>query len=369
MGYSLQPRVLSLQELKQKWRYLGLLQKSKIASIFPSENDKKAEALLACFCYAGCSTLLTLANKAIFSESKLNFPWMLLGVQSIIVTLLLLLHFSIRSDDRIVKKDLLRQMLMPCMLLTLFIYTNARAFRYISLPILTVIKSLAPMGIAIMERILFKEKVSHATYVAMILILSGNAVTVSHDIEFHAVGYAWAAFNVIMNIAYVLSLRYCLSNTFSIGQKTLHSNIIACSLMLPMAFLSGEYPQFFSELVKTSLRFRLLFLLSCALATGIGASVFWVMRTASGSTLSFVGAANKVFVVILGAILFDAKISGPGWVGVGIGTLASFVFAFAKAKETNKSARREESKEPMPEPDSETTVSLLKSSSQRSQEI
>lgn len=295
--------------------------------------DKQRQAVLACCSYAGCSTALTLANKAIFSETKLNYPWMLLGVQSIVVTLLLLVYYS-GQNHPFVKPPLLRQMLLPCTFFTSFIFTNARALRYISLPVLTVIKSLAPMGIAIAERVLFKENVSLGTYGAMALILAGNAVTVLNDIEFHPTGYLWACINVLMNVSYVVSLRYCLSASFSSGQKTLHSNILAVSFIFPMALASGEIPDFFIEFGQTSLRFRLLFLLSCFLAAGIGASVFWVIQTASGSTLSFVGAANKVFVVVLGAVLFHAKISRTGWIGVLMGTLAGFCFAFAKARST-----------------------------------
>lgn len=305
-------------------------------------TERRVQAILACSSYAGCSTLMTLANKAIFSESRLNYPWMLLGVQSLVVTLLLLIYFAVDSSRPVLKGELLRQMLLPCTFFTLFIFTNARALRYISLPVLTVVKSLAPMGIALAERLLFQERVSLGTYGAMALILSGNAVTVLHDIEFDAVGYMWAGLNVLMNVAYVVSLRYCLSNQFSSGEKTLHSNILACGFIFPLAAASGEVPGFFTEFGRTSLRFRALFLLSCVLAAGIGASVFWVIRTASGSTLSFVGAANKVFVVVLGALLFDAKISPAGWVGVGLGTLAGFWFALAKSRAAKSSVAAKE---------------------------
>lgn len=290
------------------------------------------EAVLACFSYAGCSTLLTLANKAIFSENKLNYPWMLLGAQSIVVTLLLLIYYAASTSHPLLKRELLRQMILPCTFFTFFIFTNARALRYISLPVLTVIKSLAPMGVALVERALFTERLSLGTCGAMALILFGNAVTVVHDLQFQPIGYMWASLNVITNVAYVVSLRYCLSNSYSSGQKTLHSNILACSLIFPAAVVGGETPGFFVEFGRTSLRFRGLFLLSCMLAAGIGASVFWVIRATSGSTLAFIGATNKVFVVTLGATLFDAKISLAGWVGVGLGTLAGFCFAASKRK-------------------------------------
>lgn len=306
---------------------------------------RRGEAVLACMSYASCSTLLTLANKAIFSEHKMNYPWMLLGVQSIVVMLLLLIFYSTDSTQTLVNRTLLRQMAFPCTFFTSFIFTNARALRYISLPILTVIKSLAPMGVALAERILFKERVSAGTYGAMGLIVFGNGVTAMHDVEFDATGYTWAFINVAMNIAYVVSLRYCLSNSFSSGQKTLHSNILACVLIFPLAFIAGEPVGFVYELGKTTTKFRILFIISCVLAAGIGASVFWVIQTASGSTLSFVGAANKVFVVILGTVLFDAKLSVEGWIGVCMGTLAGLLFSLAKAKGNRKRRMNEDAKD------------------------
>lgn len=310
----------------------SLPENSAVSSQPFETKRKRPEAVLACLSYAGCSTLLTLANKAIFSETRLNYPWMLLGVQSVVVTLMLLVYYAATTDGKLlIQAELLRQMFLPCTFFTLFIFTNACALRHISLPVLTVVKSLAPMGIALAERALFGERVSLATYGAMAMILSGNAVTVLHDIEFNARGYTWSGLNVLMNVGYVVSLRYCLSDKFSSGMKTLHSNILACTFIFPLAMMSGETPGFYIEFGQTSLRFRMLFLLSCVLAAGIGASVFWVIRTASGSTLSFVGASNKVFVVILGAVLFEAKISPAGWVGVGMGTLAGLLFAVAKA--------------------------------------
>lgn len=300
------------------------------------------QPVLACLSYAACSTLLTLANKAIFSEARLQYPWTLLGIQSVLVTLQLLVYFSAVTPDRpLFHRRLLRQLLMPCAFFTAFIFTNACALRHISIPVLTLLKSLAPMGIAIVESLLFRDPVSLSTYASMALILSANAVTFYHDIDFHPVGYLWASLNVLMNVAYVVSLRYCITESFSPARKTLHSNFLASIFIFPMAIATAELPAFFNEFLATSFRFRLLFLLSCVLATGIGASVFWVIQTASGSTLSFVGAANKVLIVILGAILFDAKISPAGWVGIAIGTVAGFWFAMAKAKAAAQAKREQ----------------------------
>lgn len=312
--------------------------RQKFSAVFDGSN---IQAVISCLCYASCSTALTLANKAIFSERQLNYPWTLLAIQSVFCATLLGLYYGIRSGKWPVKMALMRELIWPCLVFTMYIFTNARALRYISLPVLSVVKSLAPMGIAVVELIMYKEKLSTGTVGAMGLILLSNMVTVANDIEFNLWGYIWATLNAVFNILYVVFLRHFVTNKFSSGDKTLHNNILLCAFMIPTAFIQGEVPGFMREFAETSVRFRALFLLSCLLAVGIGASVFWVLMSTSGSTLSFVGGANKVAVVVLGAILFEVRISPAGWVGVALGVLASICFSVSKARNAkNKSAKQ-----------------------------
>lgn len=223
-------------------------------------------------------------------------------------------------------------MLFPCILFTLYIYTNSRALRSVSLPILSVLKSLCPLGIAIAERLVFKDVIAPGTASAMVLVVIGNAVTVMNDIEYTPVGYAWSFANVAINIAYLLSLRLCLSDSFTPLEKTMHSNMIACFIMFPISFANNEHPAFIHDFHATNTTYRVVYFFSCLLAAGIGASIFWVVQTTSGATLSFVGACNKFSVVILGGILFHANITAMGWVSVSFGVLAGMIFAVAKAR-------------------------------------
>lgn len=291
-----------------------------------------AQAVLACLSYSFCSTALTLCNKAIFSADAVNYPWTLLAIQSMVCAGLLGAYYGFRAGRWPVKQGLLLELARPCAVFTLYIFTNARALRYISLPMLSVVKSLAPMGIAVVERVVYGERLSGGTYGAMGLILLSNVVTVTNDVEFHFWGYVWAGLNAVFNILYVVFLRYFVTNKHSSGEKTLHNNIIISMIMIPTALVAGEGSGFVDDFARTSFRFRALFALSCLLAVGIGASVFWVLESTSGSTLSFVGGANKVAVVILGAVLFDAVITPAGWTGVALGVLASISFTVSKAR-------------------------------------
>lgn len=223
-------------------------------------------------------------------------------------------------------------MFFPCCLFILYIFTNSRALRSVSLPILSVLKSLAPMGLAIVERFIFADQISPGVIFAMLLIVSGNTVTVLHDMESSFTAYIWAFTNVIINILHVLSLRVCLSDDFTPIQKAVHSNLIAASIMMPFAAINNEIRPFFHDFANTSVTFRVVFVASSVMCAGIGASVFWVVQTTSGSTLSFVGACNKFLVVILGGFLFHVNISPMGWVSVLFGVSAGVVFAVEKSK-------------------------------------
>ncbi len=305
------------------------------------------EALAACASYAFCSISLTLANKAIFSSRQLNYPWSVLLVQSLVVALLLAVYFTSglagpQLAANPIRRRLLKQLSIPTSFFILFIFSNARALRTVSLPVLTVVKSLAPLAVQIAERAVFRDPVSGGTYIAMFLIVLGNFVAASGDMGFHGSGYAWALFNILANVAYVVSLRYCLDDTYTPALKTLHSNILAVVFITPVAALL-ELEEFHIEFALTDFRFRVLFLASCLLAAGIGASVFWVLKASTGSTLSFVGATNKVVVVILGALLFDSKVSVRGWAGVALGLTAGGCFAVSKSISSGKMKRKEDS--------------------------
>lgn len=294
-----------------------------------------SEGVFACAAYSSCSISLTLANKAIFSSTKLNFPWSILLTQSVVVALLFSIYFTsgipkVKDTNGTISRDLLKQLSIPTVFFTLFIFSNARALSTVSLPLLTVLKSLAPLCVALAERVVFGDRVTGGTYMAMGLIGLGNLVAVTGDGGFHMGGYLWALFNILCNVAYVISLRFCLADTFTPAQKTFHSNIIAVVFITPVATVL-ELREFYTAFQETNTRFRILFFLSCILAAGIGASVFWVLKAASGSTLSFVGATNKVFVVILGNIFFETKVSPRGWIGVVLGILAGGCFAISKS--------------------------------------
>jgi drug/metabolite transporter (DMT)-like permease len=207
---------------------------------------------------------------------------------------------------------------------------------------LSVIKSIAPVGVAAVES-MQGHVISSGTYLAMGMIVLSNAISVYYDIEYHPLGYMWALLNCVFNVVYITLLRQVESDA-SNAEKTLHNNFLLCVFTVPLAAVSGEVPTFFAQFAATSARFKGMYAVSCSLAAAIGVAVFWVLKATSGSTLSFVGASNKVLVVILGAVVFKANITREGWCGIALALTASLCFTISKAQGVNTQPKVTESK-------------------------
>lgn len=293
------------------------------------------EPILACLSYTFFSVSLTLVNKAIFSNMKLDFPWLLLGFQSTFVTLNLFCSRLITKKP-LWKRELFMQMLVPSLFVTMYVFSSAKSLKYLSIPVITVIKSLSPICIAIIEGIIYVEPMGIEVYLAMTVVVFSNVVSLTNDLELIPLGYIWAFVNVFFNILYVLSLRIFLGQEYENGEKNLHSNLTQAIFQVPTGFFCGEVSRVCRDFPKTSLSVRALILLSTVLVTGIGHTLFWSLKVTSASTVSFVGGANKVLVVVLGTVLFGAKLSRRGWFGIFLGVVGSIWFAFAKSKRSGR---------------------------------
>ena len=76
---------------------------------------------------------------------------------------------------------------------------------------------------------------------------------------------------------------------------------------------------------------RIQLFLSGVLGCALGACVFWCISETSATTLSFVGALNKLPLAILGAALFGSTTSATGWFYVVLNVSGSVVYVMAKA--------------------------------------
>eukprot|EP00871_Galdieria_phlegrea_P003299 jgi/Galph1/3970/GphlegSOOS_G2588.1 len=291
---------------------------------FSGEND----AIYSCFLYACSSILLTLCNKHVFSSSTFDFPWCSLAFQMLIAVLFV----SVLGKFKVIDfegfdKELLVRLFIPNLGFVGFLFSGSRSLRYVSIPMLSVLKSLAPVGIALFEAVYYREKLSLSMLISFFLMLIGNLIAGYNDISFSIWGYLWALVNIICNIIYVAMTRALMprEKKYSSWSKVYHNSVLSLFWMTLLAIFCGEWGAFGSS-------FLISFGMSGILGISISAASFYCIASTSGTTFSFVGSINKIPVVILGWLLFETKITIGSWIGVGIGLVASFLFTYTKTR-------------------------------------
>lgn len=189
------------------------------------------------------------------------------------------------------------------------------------------------MFVTLFERFYFGDRFDTRVYLSMGLIVLSAFVTAINDLEYSAIGYIWAALNVVSNVAYLASLRiYLRDPAITPLSKTFHSNLLSIIPILPMSFAFSEIPAVITALNASSFWFKLAYLLSGLLTTAVCASAFWTISVTNGSTLSFIGGLNKLPIILLSLFIFDMRVSYAGWVGVILGVVAGFIFVRSKAR-------------------------------------
>ncbi|KAF6001476.1 GDP-mannose transporter into the lumen of the Golgi [Cyanidiococcus yangmingshanensis] len=329
---------------------------------------KHMEAITSSLAYASCSILLTLFNKAVFSGRHFDYPWFSLAWQNAVTAVLVALSAGCSLSGKLRwSTDLVRRMAMPNFFFVLFLFSNSRSLRYMTLPVQVVFKSLAPVGITIFESMWHGDRIAPGTWVAMILCIAGNVVAAlgRGGISFSIRGYLWAFVNLIANVAYLATLRTNVPPKYSSSARTFASAVLSLFWMIPLAGISGELtsgnklnprvasrpssvatrrdtfmeptgrvlqPSAIVALAHESTQFLVTFLLSGILGTLISAASFWCVSATSGSTFSIVGSLNKIPVSVLGYLIFREPTTVFTWIGVLLSLIAGLVFTESKRR-------------------------------------
>lgn len=221
--------------------------------------SQKGDALLSCMLYALSSVLLTLCNKHLFSSQSFDFPWCSLGFQMLTAAIFVLVlgNMGIIDFDGFDKK-LFTRLIIPNLGFVGFLFSGSRSLRYVRIPMLSVLKSLAPVGIAVFESLYYQERLSIYMLTSFILLLIGNIVAGYNDIAFSFWGYVWAVVNILCNIIYVATTRVFMpkEKKYSSWSKVYHNSILSLFWMAILSFACGEWTNFGSSFVSSSITFK-----------------------------------------------------------------------------------------------------------------
>jgi GDP-mannose transporter len=340
-------------------------------SSFPSPT----RALLSCLAYGSVSIAMTLVNKSV--AVIFRSPWGLIFTQNAIQTAVLcaaaaLGTFAIKADLR----KAFRAMAPLNVFFVAMLYTSMQALQRLPVPVVTVMKNCGNVLIVLGDWYIYDNRVSYGVVTALVMVVASAGLTyrsaattvaeaqavaearraraeeaglrqigtrAGRAEDFSAsfsVGMVWMFANLLCTASYSLYARAAKKRSgLTPGGMSFVNGMLSLPVILFFSLLEGtggaSGSHFLAELPRSvfaaSWAQRLELGFSGVLGCTLGACVFWCISETSPTTLSFVGALNKLPLAILGAAFFGSVTTSEGWFYILLNVAGSIVYVMAKA--------------------------------------
>ena len=224
--------------------------------------------------------------------------------------------------------------------------SGAASLRVLAVPVITVLKNFGIVLVAVGDQVFFGQRVDRHTGLALVLILCSGVLSGVTDLSFSWSGYCWMLFNVTANMGYVLYTRFSLKankkNSFDEFELCLYNCVLSIPLLLPCAWLAGEFRALSSFTGFTSPGLLVALAVSSANGFGLSLAALWCIRTNSAVHFSMVGAMAKIPLSIVGYFIFPRPISFTGGCSIAFGLISGVFYTRSKlAAQTHKADEKD----------------------------
>lgn len=292
--------------------------------------------VLSCCMYAVCSIAMVMANKAISTSLPTGYGDKLprYGV---------ILYQNIIAVILVYGAKLLKIVEYPSFSMTtaiawiplniLFVGMICSGFLslvYVNVPMVTITKNLSNLLTVAGECIFFGESISALVIISVLVMAVGSIMAGLNDLEFSVIGYFWMAVNCVFTSGYTLYMRYASTNIkLTKFGMVFYNNFLSIFLVLPLVIWSGELNVLQDPVIISPL-FLTLNTIAGFLGFYLNFASLWCVAATSATTFCIVGALNKVPILIIGFVWFNAKMTSQGVMFVVIATIGGFLYAYAK---------------------------------------
>ncbi len=294
---------------------------------------------------------MIICNKIILSSYDFNYPLVLLLIQNVVSLLLVKMTRKYNNDEDVDKINWKIYMhFLPVNILFLsMVLTGVYTLKLLSVPMVTIFKNTNNILVCIGEYLIFRESVSQGTAVTLIVMLLASLLAASEDLEFDFIGYLWMIFNCFATTFYVLYIRYIVNyvRVSKFGMVYINSLLSIPFIFIGDMLLFGDIKRFLTDIQSKhgvdasyiditnphDYKLYILLILSGFLGFFLSISSFWCVERTSATTYSMVGSLNKIPITIIGALLFQSKITFLGGIYITLSLIAGTIFAITKSKE------------------------------------
>lgn len=287
---------------------------------------RQAQKIVGISTYIASSIATIISNKYVLSVLNIKMHFMFLAFQSMIIVLLIavcrllkLVHFQ-----RICLRSLFHWLPLSGSLV-LMIYTGTRSVEYLPISIFALLKNGSIVLNAVIEKHIFKKEIPIESWGSFVLMFISSYVGESADFANTSFGYVWMTLNIISTSIYVILMKIHVDE-----EKTKTDPVFYCNLLsLPQLFFCSFL---FDNLSSrpTSVDKRLV---AVVISSGVAAfftsyATAWCLKMLSSTTLSMLGALNKLLISISGILFIgEENVGSTKIISLVLGSLAGLLYS------------------------------------------
>eukprot|EP01060_Flectonema_neradi_P039201 TRINITY_DN852_c1_g3_i1.p1 TRINITY_DN852_c1_g3~~TRINITY_DN852_c1_g3_i1.p1 ORF type:complete len:371 (+),score=35.01 TRINITY_DN852_c1_g3_i1:56-1168(+) len=292
----------------------------------------KAEVPISVAAYSTCSISMIILNKQILDKKQFSFPFVVIFFQNLsaILVVLVLKQAQVIDYPKLEAK-LVRRWLPLTGLFVGMLVTSLLALKTMSIPLQTLIKSLAIILTAVGDHVLFGHVLNTLMLFSFLLLITGSILGARSDTWLTPAGLFWSVTNVFCTSTYQLYMKGMLNDLKSTMGKwgpVYYNNLLSLPpLIVPVLYSWDNWTDKIQMLNDThSLICITLMILVSAIMT---MASFWCMRCTSPTTYGVIGGLNKIPLALLGMYIFDQYPTLYGAIGIAAALIGGLVYIYA----------------------------------------
>lgn len=227
----------------------------------------------------------------------------------------------------------------------LMLYTGTCALQLNSIPMVIIYRNLTNLLVTIGDYALFaadssRERVieSWGIFIAFFIMLIGAMLASYNDESTSTWGMFWMILNGIATAAYILSMKLQTVKLSKFGM-VYYNHIMLILWLFPLSIWKGEW----TILIKSpdllhKLEYWLTMAFNGMIGFGLNFASLQCVAATGPTTYAIVGSFNKIPMVLLGYIWFEAtSYSILTWVWISISLWGGFLYSYKKITNRRKS--------------------------------
>lgn len=280
--------------------------------------------------YFLCNVGLTIYNKAVLGSFK--FPWLLTALHagSSSIGCFVMLQLGSFQTSKLTRRENLALVAFS-FVFTINIAISNVSLAMVSVPFHQVVRATTPLFTTLLYRFIYARTFSTATYLSLIPIIFGVALTTYGDYKFSDLGFILTFLGVLLAAFKTVVTNRMMTGSLALSfwEILLRMSPLACIQSIAYAAFTGELTRFrtFVQQDVSALPPQLGLILAGNgfLAFLLNVSSFSTNKVAGALTMTVCANIKQCLTIVLGIVLFDVHLSSLNACGIAV-TIVGGVF-------------------------------------------